>query len=144
MVISPTDKIKFANISFELAKHLPHLAPAVSKPETVKKNNDYSEEFSLLKEVYEDYETQKNAIKKGDLWKKTALRAGLSVIPFVGNAIAIIVCEKINNEEKLIALDNEFKTHYVCPKCKNFLGYYPFAAVAAKKTCLACKAIWVK
>lgn len=143
MVMSATDKLKIAHFSLDFIKYFP-TANKVQKEILPKKDNDYSAEFTFLKDIYEQYEAQRKTLKNRDQFKKTTVRAGLALIPWVGNAIAIMVCDKLGNEEKMQALDTEFKISYVCPKCKNFLGYFPFVAIAAKKSCMYCKAVWVK
>lgn len=140
-IVGPDDVVKIANIKLDLSVHFaakpapPPQAAASSAP-------NYTAEFAKLADVYEHYEQTRQQVKKGVVMKQTAIRAGLALLPFVGNAIAIAVCAGISEDEKLNALDKEFKINYVCPKCKNFLGYMPFEAVAAKKNCLYCKAIW--
>ncbi|MCS6968073.1 MAG: FHA domain-containing protein [Cytophagales bacterium] len=140
-VLKPGDEVKIANIRLDLSPYF--RLPASEQPDA-SNPNDYTKAFAQLEEVYLHYEKMKRAISRRGKWKKTILRAGLSLIPFVGSAIAIIVCESISEEEKLKALDVEFRASYVCPKCKTFLGYSPFQVLAARKSCMHCNAVWVK
>ncbi len=45
--------------------------------------------------------------------------------------------------EKEIALGENFKSAYVCPKCNSFLGKEPFENLKKRGQCKSCKAIWV-
>lgn len=141
-IIGPADVVKAANVKLDLSAHFAGTSP---QPPTSPQADplDFSEPFAQLADVYAQYEQTRRQIRNGVLIRQTAIRAGLALIPFIGNAIAIAVCAGITDEEKLMALDKEFKINYVCPNCKNFLGYLPFEAVAARKKCY-CKAVWVK
>ena len=143
-IISNNDIVKIANVKIDLTPYFANNNKPAAPAEKKDNANDYTIEFAKLADIYEHYEQTKQQIKKGVTFKQTAVRAGFSLLPFVGNAIAIAVCATINEDEKLNALEKEFKINYVCPKCKTFLGYLPFEAVAAKKSCMSCKAIWVK
>ena len=39
---------------------------------------------------------------------------------------------------------NGLPPHYVCPKCKQFLGFTPFEGLKNRGQCSACKSKWVK
>lgn len=112
--------------------------------EKPKEENDFTEEFLKLKEVYESYRNAKLAIMKGGTIKSTAIRAGLAFIPVIGVPLGMILSSNSTSmQEKMMALTETFKINYVCPKCKNFLQDLPWESLANKKKC-HCKAIWVK
>lgn len=143
--ISTEDKVKFANVRLDLkqyfaanSKHTP--SKAVKK----KVGNDYSREFLELKHVYETYESSRKKISRGAKIKRTLVRAGFAFIPFAGNALGILAAEMLSVQEKLTALDKEFKLHYVCPKCKVYLGNVPWEGLKSRKACRSCKADWVE
>ncbi|MEM7367187.1 MAG: FHA domain-containing protein [Bacteroidota bacterium] len=142
--ISTDDKIKFANVRLDLKRYFAantQFSPA--KPAVKKVGNDYSEEFLVLKQVYETYESSRKKISRGAKIKRTLVRAGFAFIPFAGNALGILAAEMLSVKEKLTALDQEFKLHYVCPKCKVYLGNVPWEGLASRKSCRSCKAEWV-
>ena len=41
-------------------------------------------------------------------------------------------------------LNQQFQIDYVCPKCKQFLGFTPFEGLKNRGQCSACKSKWVK
>ena len=45
--------------------------------------------------------------------------------------------------EKQDKLNQQFMIDYVCPKCKNFLGYVPYRNLKNKGTCNYCKTKWI-
>jgi hypothetical protein len=138
--------------------------PVDESPDTPPKRNpnDFTSEFAELEYVYTLYNQTKRSIQgKGQL-KANLFRAipGLaltvvfasmgvpSAFTFVGGAVGsmlgLFVSDSGSIQEKLQALDDEFKINYICPKCKNFLGNIPWKNLANKKTCERCKAIWVQ
>lgn len=137
--IDSSDVVKMADVSVNLT---PYFAPKPpipknASPEMVMKA------FYELKEVYAAYEESKLKAQSGDEWKKTAIRAGLSLIPFVGNALAIVATRTIDSKEKLLALEKEFKINYVCPKCRTFLGMLPWESLANRNQCPSCRTHWI-
>ena len=103
--------------------------------EALKSNNDYSEEFAVLKQIYDDY------IQAKELF-------GLSLFiticaPTVGIYLGAKQSAKI--PQLLQDLTNQFKIDYVCPKCGTFLGEIPWESLRNKKQCPmpSCKAKWV-
>lgn len=143
--ITMEDEVKFANVRLDLKRYFskPIQAQAqtpVTKPKT---DNDYSKEFHLLKAVYFEYITSRKKIARGHQIKRTIVRAGFAFIPFAGNALGILASEMLSAKEKLVALDQEFKLHYVCPKCKVYLGNVPWEGLKERKSCRSCQAKWV-
>lgn len=124
---------------------VPTLLPVPVKIEPkLKTDNDYTQEFLQLKEIYEGYKTAKLTVMRGSTIKSTAIRAGLAFIPIIGVPLGMILSSNsTNTQEKIMALTEELKINYVCPKCKNFLGDMPWEYLANKKVC-HCKAVWVK
>lgn len=123
--------------------------PALKKNEIQtppKTDNDYREEFAKLKEVYEGIKQAKLSLQKKEAFKTSMVRGALAFIPIVGPSLAMIVGSNVTSiPEKMMALNEELKINYVCPKCKSFLGELPWEALANKKVCDRpnCKAIWV-
>ena len=141
--------------------------------EALKFDNDYSEEFALLKSVYDDYMKEKIRTQSSNQFKTRLFQSlpfafvgviGL-VIAFVGqrsNGIFIIslllaICaptigiyfgarQSAKIPELLQNLANKFKIDYVCPKCGTFLGEVPWESLANKKQCpiSSCRAKWVR
>ncbi len=111
--------------------------------ESLKKQIEFTEKFFLLKEVYEKYQNDKKKKLSGSAWKKTGFRAALALIPLVGNALGIMASgNNAKQREELMALNDQFKIDYVCPKCKMFLGDLPWQGIKNQKKCRACKTKW--
>lgn len=113
--------------------------------EELKKQEAIHQEFIRLQKVYVDYIAHKKKIMAGSSITSTGLRAGLSLIPVVGNALGIMASGVTNSvQSKMIELDEKFKSEYVCPVCFRFLGQEPFENLARRGSCLYCKSSWKK
>jgi len=135
--------------------------------------NDYSDDFYLLKNVYETYIKEKIRIQSKNQFKTrlfqtlpfaligvfgilmTTLRydnKALFVISFIiaVSAPTIGIYLGARQAAKIPAmlqnLANQFKIDYVCPKCGAFLGEIPWESLHNKKQCpvSSCKANWVR
>lgn len=117
-----------------------------SKPSYGKRDPlDFRMEFGRLEKMQELYVEARKAIQTKDPLKQTYIRAAFSIVPFFGAAIGqIAAAHFINIPQKLVALDEEFKRAYVCPNpaCRKPFGTIPYAELAARKQCPACKAKW--
>ena len=131
-IISQKDEIVLGNYKLLLTK--------IYKPPPP----DYTQRFQNLKGIWETYQEAINKVKNRDTLKKTWIRGGLALIPFVGHAIGIVATGHINPTEKLQVLRNEFKTAYLCPnpKCHQFLGEMPFETLEKQGKCRFCKVLW--
>jgi len=102
-------------------------------------------EFAKLKDVYENYQKTKKKAIRGNTLKNTGLRAGLSLIPIVGNALGTLTTGVTGNvQEKIMELTEQFKKDYICPACFKFLGDEPWENMEKRGTCLYCKCKWIK
>lgn len=141
--------------------------------EVLKAGNDYSEEFALLKDIYDKYIEQKIKIQSSNQFKTRLFQAlpfalvgilgvlistlgkgsnvlfGISLfvticIPTIGIYLGAKQSAKIPRQ--LQDLSNQFKIDYVCPKCGTFLGEIPWESLFNRKQCpiSSCKAKWVK
>jgi len=100
-------------------------------------------EFAKLKDVYENYQKAKKKAIRGNTLKSTGLRAGLSLIPFVGVALGTLTTGVTGNvQEKIMELTEQFKKDYICPACFKFLGDEPWENMEKRGTCLYCKCKW--
>lgn len=144
----------------------------LSLSEVLKSNNDYSEEFAKLEQVYARYVQEKVKIQSSNQFKArlfqslpfvllALLGVGLSVwgkqgpewkafsllITACASAVGIYIGAKqaAHTPKQLQALANQFKIDYVCPKCGTFLGEIPWESLRNRKHCFnqACKAKWV-
>jgi hypothetical protein len=130
-------------------------------PKAVKTDpNDFTQEFKTLEIIYKQYNEAKIKLQAQEGGKAALIRSGPAtlgmyglgaLIPgwgwafgIAGSLIGILACSKASNPEKLIALDDEFKISYACPRCRSFLGYLPWRGLAQRKTCDRCKAIWAQ
>ncbi len=158
--ISLTDDIKLGN------------AYTLNIPEVLKSNNDYSEEFAALKEVYNKYITEKVRIQSSNQFKTRLFQALPFALPgvigviigflgkgsplFLGISLFVAVCaptigiylgakQASKIPQQLQDLSNQFKIDYVCPKCGTFLGEIPWESLANRKHCpiISCKAKWI-
>lgn len=139
----------------------------------LKSDNDYSEEFESLKEVYNKYIKEKIRIQSSNQFKTRLFQSipfavigvvGL-VIGFLGKgntglvviSMLLAVCaptigiylgarQSAKIPEQLQHLANQFKIDYVCPKCGAFLGEIPWESLLNKKQCPinSCRAKWTK
>lgn len=101
------------------------------------------DEFAKLKAVYDQYHHAKLKIMKSNNLKSTGIRAGLSVIPFVGSALGILTTGVTGNQqEEMLELEESFKKLYTCPGCFKFLGAEPFENMEKRGFCLVCKTKW--
>ncbi|MDR2469799.1 MAG: FHA domain-containing protein [Tannerella sp.] len=133
-------------------------------------DNNYSEEFSALKSVYDNYSREKIRIQSSNQFKTRLFQSlpfavigvtGL-IIGFAGRgnvnvmiaSLILAICaptvgvylgakQSAKIPELLQNIANQFKIDYVCPKCGTFLGEIPWESLANKKQCPSCKAKWV-
>jgi len=138
--ITQRDNIKFAHYQFSLQKLL---AASEDKKVISVKEVTFSDEFNQLKNVYADYVKKKLNIMQGNK-KNTIIRGVLSFIPVVGNGLGQISGSFMDKQEKLMLLEEDFKTNYCCPKCSQFLGNVPWVNLAKRNTCIFCKEVWMK
>ena len=160
MIIGREDRVKIANILLDTG---PYFAGGRNVPsknngvphqrENGKENEEYvKEEFRRLEEVWESYQNIKLNHKKKGFWNSMAVSVigmGLgAMIPvpggmMLGSLMTRGVAGALKNDEKLQVIENEFKVNYVCPKCKDFIGYKPYEALVQQKRCFRCKTEWV-
>ena len=106
------------------------------------KHKKIEDEFLKLENIYVQFKKEKLKIQKGSGLKKTGLRAGLALIPFVGNAIGIMAGQTMDNTKVLDELNEEFKKNYVCPNCYKHFGTEPFENIKKRGYCFYCKTKW--
>jgi hypothetical protein len=138
----------------------------------LKRDNDYSDEFARLKNVYDEYIKEKIRIQSSNQFKTRLFQSlPFAVIGVVGIVLGlghanknIFVCSFIlavlaptigiyfgarqaaKIPAQLQSLANQFKIDYVCPKCGTFLGEVPWESLSNKKQCpmSACRAKWIR
>lgn len=157
--ITSADRIRFGNSEMYSLNDLLHA------------NNDYSEEFEKLKEIYKSYTEEKVKIQSSNQLKTRLFQAlpfalpgiigvtigflgkgspemfGISLfITILAPTIGIYMGAKQASKVplQLQNLADQFKINYVCPKCGAFLGEIPWESLANKKQCPSCKAKWIK
>ncbi len=139
----------------------------------LKSDNNYSEEFARLKNVYDIYIKEKIRIQSSSQFKTRLFQSlpfavigvfGI-VMGFMGHAnkslfivsFILAVCaptigiyfgarQAAKIPAQLQNLANQFKIDYVCPKCGTFLGEIPWESLRNKKQCpmSSCKAKWIR
>ncbi len=157
--VTATDKITFG------------LDYTLSVSDLLKRKNYYSEEFFLLKEIYDSYIKEKIRIQSSNQFKTRLFQSlpfaivgvlGI-VLGFMGRthkhlfifSFVLAVCaptigiyfgarQAAKIPAQLQRLANQFKIEYVCPKCGTFLGEIPWESLQNKKQCPVCKAKWVR
>ena len=137
----------------------------------LKSQNDYSEEFNALKQVYDDYVRAKVKIQSSNQFKTRLFQSlpfallgviGM-VVGFVGKSSSVWMMfslllavlapvvgvylgarQSAKIPQQLQDLTNQFKIDYVCPKCGTFLGDIPWESLRKKKKCpiSTCQAKW--
>lgn len=117
----------------------------LKKKEETQKQEKIFTEFANLNNIYQKYQKDKKNIIHKNAIKSTGLKAGLSLIPFVGSALGALSGNVTGNvQEMLMELNEKFKEDYVCPSCFKFLGEEPWENMRKRGTCLYCKSKWVK
>lgn len=136
-------------------------------------SNEYDEDllrkFQTLESVWNRYQEEKINLQKSNA-SKGFLRmmpmfvlGGLgymvscipeladfrTAITFAGLGIGIIITwisykSATSLPEQMEKLNQQFQIDYVCPKCKQFLGFTPFEGLKNREQCAACKTKWVK
>ncbi len=110
----------------------------------LQKQIEINKQFLRLEQIYEQYKKDKQKLRRGSGLKKTGVRAGLALIPFVGNAIGIMAGGSMDSSKEMDDLNEQFKKDYVCPKCFHFLGFEPFENHQKRGYCFYCKSEWNK
>ena len=158
--VTPSDKIRLGD----------HYVLNIS--EALKSNNDYSEEFAALKQIYDDYIQAKVKIQSSNQFKTRLFQSLPFALPGVvgvvigflgkgspelfGLSLFITICaptvgiylgakQSAKIPQLLQDLTNQFKIDYVCPKCGTFLAEIPWESLRNRKQCPmpSCKAKWV-
>ena len=159
--VSPADKIAFGT------------SYTIYLSEILHSFDDFSEDFFLLKDVYDTYSKEKIRIQSKNQFKTrlfqtipfavigifgilmTALGHGNNALFVISFVLAICaptlgIYLGARQAAKIPAmlqnLANKFKIDYVCPKCGAFLGEIPWESLHNKKRCQvsSCKANWVR
>ena len=132
-------------------------------------NPEILRKFQQLEYVWDKYQEekinlQKNNASKGFLRMMPMFLLGglgylVSCIPaladfrvaitLAGIGIGIIITwisykSATGLPEQMEKLNQQFQIDYVCPKCKQFLGFTPFKGLKNRGQCFACKTKWVK
>ena len=140
--------------------------PTPSKPEY---DEEIIRKFQYLESVWNKYQEekinlQKNNASKGFLRMLPMFVLGglgylISCIPelaqfraaitLAGLGIGIIITwisykSATSLPEQMEKLNQQFQIDYVCPKCKQFLGFTPFEGLKNRGQCSAYKSKWVK
>lgn len=143
-------------------------AMGIAPQGSVASNPEEVSAFAKLQKVYEDYEAAKVKIQQENA-KKQFLRSlpGVastvlfaltfllgdtvdSIKPFMGvimiTGIAVSSWMAFKGQQtmpvKMEELNKKFMIDYVCPKCKNFLGFLPFENLKNRGACSYCKTEW--
>ena len=169
-LICAEDEIRFATYDFPVKEVL--IDAKVIKPAKKKSDpNDFTEEFSAMKEFYDQYLIFKseemniqNAIKKMNdnlrlggalsaptLAALTILLGGAPMLATIsacglGMLIPAIGSRFLGEDEKLSQPRMHFANNWKCPGCGDktmFLGK-SWLVLAKQKKCLRCGAVWVK
>ena len=148
-MIKPDDELKLADMVMD-AKLVLLVFDLKSDAEKIdyagfSKQTAIKADFLNLKKVYEKYVSDKKMLMMGSSLTSTGLRAGLSMIPYVGTALGIVATGMTGTvQAKMYELDEKFKMEYICPVCFRFLGNEPFDNLNKRGTCVYCKSKWKK
>lgn len=137
-------------------------------PTKPKQQAPESVSIAHLERIYEEYSETKVSLQKENARKQflrtlpglastllfgltfllgdaaNELRPFVGIIMIAGIALSSIMAYKGQQQlpEKMEELNKQFMIDYVCPKCKNFLGFLPFESIKNRGYCTACKTKW--
>lgn len=138
-VVTVQDRILLADMVLDLSLVI-RQGLAMAAPARKKTNpNDFTEEFGQLKQVYESYKTTRLKLQRD-----ANLANATKIIPGFGFGLYALASLAMKTNEKMFVLNEEFRIRYVCPHCKMPLGDFPWETLANQKSCLRCKAIWLR
>jgi ssDNA-binding Zn-finger/Zn-ribbon topoisomerase 1 len=132
--------------------------------------NDYTEEFNQLKQVYDDYEMEKERILKESQRKISIQKFMIMSLPIIIfaawfvqweklsrfynafyialnsilSAVALFLTNDKSKDGKLKKAKIEFNKKYKCPRCKTYQLSKEWELHRDEKHCPNCKAIWAK
>lgn len=158
--VSPEDQIKLG--SYELNNKF--LFTEISK-KVNESRTDFTKEFYILKNIYEDYEKKVNEIKNKSQVFPFIIRAFVTlcviavaffIIPnpqirypvmtgagVLGGFISLVLRKDSKLKDRIDILTAELEMVYKCPKCSKSLISRRWKHWAVKKECENCGAIWV-
>lgn len=130
---------------------------------------EFIRRFAQLEEVWTKYQEEKITLQKGAASKNflrmlpmallgsigyliscipelSSMRIPITLIGLgIGGIITYIAYRSSTSlPEKMEELNQKFQIDYVCPKCKQFLGFIPFEGLKNRGHCLTCKTKWIK
>ena len=144
------------------------LGLATQSTTTHQQNTTNSADFARLKLIYEDYEATKIKLQQENA-KKQFMRSLPGVASTVLFALTFLIGDSVNSIKpfmgiimiggiaisswmafrgqqsmpvKMEELNKKFMVDYVCPKCKNFLGFLPYDNLKNRGVCSFCKTKW--
>ena len=148
---------------------VPRTQPTPPTPPRPEYDEEILRKFQNLESVWNKYQEekinlQKNNASKGFLRMLPMFVLGglgyvISCIPeladfrtaitLAGLGIGIMITwisykSATSLPEQMEKLNQQFQIDYVCPKCKQFLGFTPFEGLKNRGQCSACKSKWVK
>ena len=148
---------------------VPRTPPTPPTPPRPEYDEEILRKFQNLESVWNKYQEekinlQKNNASKGFLRMLPMFVLGglgyvISCIPeladfrtaitLAGIGIGIMITwisykSATSLPEQMEKLNQQFQIDYVCPKCKQFLGFTPFEGLKNRGQCSACKSKWVK
>lgn len=158
--ISPEDQIRLGTHTIT-AKYL--FTETLKK--VIESKIDFSDEFTRLKKVYEEYERKLNDLKRksqiGPIIIKTAITLGMMGAAFfiftdpqlrypimtgaglVGGLVTLTMQRDSKLKDQIDILTAELELVYKCPKCNKSLITRRWQHWASKKECENCGAKWV-
>lgn len=130
-------KNAFGNVA-QGGKRKGNNSPQLKKPAML-----IEREFMQLKERYEQYKETCRAIRKEERRSRARWRAAIGVIPIIGMPLSILLSGESTIEEKLVAVEEEFRRIYCCPNCSETLGMVDWTVLKARNMCMACRVRWI-
>lgn len=178
-VIDRQDTLQLAGVNYtvtqlldlqriETTKPAPPDLPKPGLPEVPSPNEkaalDFTEQFTDLKRVYEQYpqlrrncRNREKMIRTGSVILSSVVgisavlsTGGGALIPIMSGAglsmlIPTLCSTLLSTDEKLEIIDKEYRERYRCPNpaCRDPFGTREWELLAQQKTCRRCQAIWV-
>lgn len=163
-IIQPTDTIVIGQSTYKGKELIKQVRTFVNKDKL-----NFYDEFQRLEPIFKQHRGETKATKASHKNKVAAVRFGIPlllivlsiviglpenmqamriVIPMVGSGLAVVLADKIFDEEKLKDalkdIEIKYEKQLCCPKCNRSLKREPYRYWVVERKCKNCKANWVR
>lgn len=164
-IIQATDTIVIGQSTYKGKELIKQVRTFVNKDKV-----NFYDEFQRLESIFKQYRAEMKAVKVSRKNKVALVRFGVPfilivffiafgddmgldpsiriVIPMIGSSLALVLADKIFDEEKLKDTLKDIEIKYAkqlcCPKCNRSLKREPYKYWVAERKCKNCQANWVR